>query len=149
VWDTFAGDRNHLAESAAAIKARVTARGPIEHINDAVDDEEEFPEGKVLFRAHRSRERNRTLIMRAKMLALKNHGRLACEACDFEFKARYGAVGEGFIECNHATPISQLSLGAKTKVADLHLLCANCHRMIHIRRPWLSVEDLRKMLIGL
>ena len=146
VWDTFAVDRNRLQEAAAAIKARVVAPGQVEQIKDVVDDEEEFPEGRVLFRAHRSRERNRTLIMRAKTLALKRHGRLACEACDFEFKTRYGVVGDGFIECHHAVPISRLSPGAKTKVADLHLLCANCHRMIHIRRPWLSVEDLKKLI---
>ncbi|MEX2447811.1 MAG: hypothetical protein WD404_03595 [Solirubrobacterales bacterium] len=29
---------------------------------------------------------------------------------------------------------------------DLALLCANCHRMVHAKRPWLSVEQLRSHL---
>jgi 5-methylcytosine-specific restriction protein A len=148
VWDEFSTDKTRLAEAAAAIKARVTAPGPVEKIREIVDDEEEFPEGRVLARAHRSRERNRTLVARAKALALKKYGKLACEACGFEFKVRYGQIGDGYIECHHATPISQLAPGAKTKVADLRLLCSNCHRMVHIRRPWLAVEELSKLLNG-
>ena len=33
--------------------------------------------------------------------------------------------------------------GATTKLADLHLLGANCHRMVHARRPWLTLEQLK------
>jgi hypothetical protein len=51
--------------------------------------------------------------------------------------------GEGFIEVHHAVPVHQLLPDATTKIADLHLLCANCHRMIHARRPWLTVEELK------
>ena len=28
----------------------------------------------------------------------------------------------------------------------LALLCANCHRMIHRRSPWLSVDELKSVL---
>jgi putative restriction endonuclease len=34
-----------------------------------------------------------------------------------------------------------------TKVDDLALVCANCHRMLHRRRPWLNPADLRNLLI--
>jgi putative restriction endonuclease len=33
--------------------------------------------------------------------------------------------------------------GDTTRLEDLALLCANCHRMIHRASPWLSVEELR------
>ena len=33
-----------------------------------------------------------------------------------------------------------------TKLEDLALICANCHRMIHAQKPWLSVEELRAIL---
>ncbi|WP_352230624.1 MULTISPECIES: HNH endonuclease [Asaia] len=36
--------------------------------------------------------------------------------------------------------------GTKTKLSDLALLCANCHRMIHARRPWLSLDELRQII---
>ncbi len=146
IWDEFAADRNALSQAAAAIKARATSASRVEDTREAADDEEEFPEGKVLFRAHRSRERNRSLVKKAKALALKKYSKLACEVCGFEFAARYGKLGADYIECHHIVPISQVPPGAKTKVADLRLLCSNCHRMVHKRRPWLSVTDLKALL---
>ena len=35
---------------------------------------------------------------------------------------------------------------ARAEVAKCALLCANCHRMIHARRPWLSLDELRTTL---
>lgn len=145
VWDEFANDRARLAQVAAAISSRAHKPRGEEKTLNAVDEEEDFPEGKVLFRAHRSRERNRTLIKRAKELALKKHGELRCQACGFSFREKYGALGEGYIECHHTVPISQIAPGAKTKIADLALLCSNCHRMVHRRRPWLTVSDLPRL----
>jgi 5-methylcytosine-specific restriction enzyme A len=68
---------------------------------------------------------------------------LICEACEFDFELTYGERGRGFIEVHHGIPLHQLLPGAKTKLDDLHLLCANCHRMIHSRRPWLTLDELR------
>ncbi|WP_370157507.1 HNH endonuclease [Bradyrhizobium ottawaense] len=65
----------------------------------------------------------------------------------FNFSAKYGERGHGFIECHHARPVSNLQPGEKTKLDDLILLCANCHRMVHSRRPWLSLEELRQIII--
>jgi 5-methylcytosine-specific restriction protein A len=146
VWDEFASDAGSLASTAAAIRARVDKRPGDETITDRVDDEEEFPEGAVLFRSHRSRERNRAVVTLAKKFFIKQHGKLACAACNFSFAARYGQLGEGYIECHHTVPISKLSPGAKTKVKDLIPLCANCHRMVHRRRPWLAPSDLKTLL---
>ena len=146
VWKAFADDRARLAATAEAIRARVHHRPTEESITTAEDEEDEFQEGKVLFRAHRSRERNRTLVKRAKGLAMKKHGRLVCQICGFDFKDRYGQLGEGYIECHHTVPISHLNPGTKTKVTDLALLCSNCHRMVHRRRPWLTIPDLLNLL---
>jgi hypothetical protein len=35
---------------------------------------------------------------------------------------------------------------ARLEGADLALVCANRHRMIHARRPWLTIETLRALL---
>jgi len=85
-------------------------------------------------------------VTQAKQLAFKKHGVLACEICGFNFKERYGAIGDGYIECHHLVPISALQPAVKTKVKDLALLCSNCHRMVHRRRPWLSASDLASLL---
>jgi 5-methylcytosine-specific restriction enzyme A len=110
---------------------------------DAANDIEEAEEGRVLTRAHLVRERSQKLREAKKAAFLKATGRLACEACGFDFKVTYGTRGQGFIEVHHALPVHQLLPGSRTKLADLHLLCSNCHRMIHERRPWLTLDQLR------
>jgi 5-methylcytosine-specific restriction enzyme A len=80
------------------------------------------------------------------MSVLRLMGALACEICGFDFEATYGERGTGFIEVHHGVPLHLLKPGTKTKLDDLHLLCANCHRMIHYRRPWLTVGQLKGSL---
>lgn len=68
-------------------------------------------------------------------------------AATFCFVTGVGVIrGEGFIECHHTIPVSELGPGQKTKLRDLVLLCSNCHRMVHSARPWLSVEELQECL---
>ena len=100
----------------------------------------------MLLRAHKVREQNRGLVQRRKALAMKQHGRLACEACGFDFQAVYGELGEGFIECHHTVPVSQLQPGQTTKVSDLALGCANCHRMMHRSREVVTVGELAEAI---
>jgi len=59
---------------------------------------------------------------------------------------RDGARGRGFIEAHHTKALAALVENAKTKLEDLALLCANCHRMIHSQKPWLSIAELRAIL---
>jgi 5-methylcytosine-specific restriction protein A len=91
---------------------------------------------------HRGYERKIGIVKAKKARALALLGRLACEACGFDFGQRYGQRGEGFIECHHTRPLHTLKPGEKTKAKDLRLLCANCHRMVHATRPWLTFEQL-------
>ncbi|WNO08451.1 HNH endonuclease [Teredinibacter sp. KSP-S5-2] len=105
-----------------------------------------FPEGKVKERLHRSRERNSKLISQVKAEALDRYGKLQCECCGFDFEAFYGDLGAEFIEAHHTKPISELKDdGEETKREDIALVCSNCHRMLHRRRPWLKMNDLKKL----
>lgn len=79
---------------------------------------------------------------------LKDTGALRCEACGFDFEEAYGEVGKGFAECHHTRPVSELRPDQGTRLADLAILCANCHRMLHRRRPWLSAEGLAALVRG-
>ena len=69
-----------------------------------------------------------------------------CEVCGFDFKRVYDDYGYGFIECHHTKPLSEVEVGEKAKMTDLLLVCSNYHQMIHKRQPWLSVEDLRRLV---
>jgi 5-methylcytosine-specific restriction protein A len=112
-----------------------------------VDSEEsESDDGTILTRIHRFRERDGKIVKRKKEEIQKRLGHLACEVCGFEFGFTYGAQGEGFIECHHTKPVSQIKVGEKTKPTDLALLCSNCHRMVHRKRLWLSLEELAKFM---
>jgi 5-methylcytosine-specific restriction protein A len=146
VWAEFAEDRSRLAATAAAIRAAVIASDSGDLAAFDEDGIEEAAEGTVLTRLHRVRERNRQLIETRKMRELKKNGRLRCEVCFFDFQNRYGERGRNFIEAHHTKPVHTLTAGEKTQLADLALVCANCHRMIHARRPWLSIVELRALI---
>ena len=108
--------------------------------------EVEFPEGKLIQRKHFSRERNSQLIKTAKGEFKKKHGKLYCQICEFDFEEIYGEMGEDFIEGHHTIPISELTGKEKTKVKDIAMVCSNCHRMLHRKRPWLKMEELGKLI---
>ena len=62
------------------------------------------------------------------------------------FRNPDGVSMEGFAECHHTIPVSKLKKRQKTKLSDLSILCANCHRMIHRSKPMLSIEQLQELL---
>jgi hypothetical protein len=110
----------------------------------------EFEEGRRRLIEHvkLERQRNPTLVKHAKRTFLERNGRLYCEACGFDFSERYGERGSGFIEAHHRTPLSRIDPDAPAiavTIADLAMVCANCHRMLH-RLPWITVDELRRIL---
>jgi 5-methylcytosine-specific restriction enzyme A len=115
--------------------------------SDIDDGMQEAPEGRLLTRKHVARERNRKLVTNKVRQAWKKHGKLVCEACNFDAALFYGSRGSGFIECHHTKPVATLAEGHKTHLDDLALVCANCHRIIHRCKPWLSISGLKRLLL--
>lgn len=147
VWHEFADNPPRLKAVAASIVAALRDEKEWSAEQQPWDDDfAEAPEGRVLTRMHVTRERNRKLVEKKKSAALSRSGRLCCEVCDFDFAVRYGERGRGFIEVHHTKPVHTLEPGASTRLADLALVCANCHRMIHTSRPWLQLNELREIL---
>jgi 5-methylcytosine-specific restriction enzyme A len=85
-------------------------------------------------------------VRKKKEAVFSKAGRLACEACGFDFAEVYKQLGEGFAECHHTKPVSGLKPGHKTTLEDLAIVCSNCHRMIHKSRPMLNISELRSMI---
>lgn len=148
VWEEFAGDPLHCKLVASAILASLDASEDSFILFDTDEDigVEEAPEGRLLTRRHLARERNRKLVASKIKNTLKAKSRLECEVCQFNFALFYGMRGEGFIECHHTKPVCSLAEEGKTHIKDLALLCSNCHRIIHRRRPWLTIEELRALI---
>jgi len=110
------------------------------------EDTKDFPEGKQKQKQHFYRERSRGLIIMVKQNMLKKLGRLECQACEFVFADKYGKIGKDYMEAHHLKPVSALKENEKTKVKDIALVCSNCHRMLHRKRPWIKLKDLKKIL---
>jgi 5-methylcytosine-specific restriction protein A len=147
IWNEFAPDPERCHAMAQSIRQTLASSEEGETIADlGAEGIEEAEEGRVITPLHRRYERNSALVQTKKRKVLATLGRLACEACGFDFHERYGDRGEGFIECHHAKPVHELRPGDKTKVGDLRLLCSNCHRMVHASRPWLTIEQLTAIL---
>jgi len=113
---------------------------------DVTEDDAGFPEGKKKLKQHICRERNAKVIYLAKKRYKEEYGQIICEICGFSFEQTYGNIGINFIEGHHILPVSEIPEGYRTKTEDIVLLCSNCHRMIHRRRPWLKKDELMKLI---
>lgn len=147
VWNLYAGQPDELHKLAYTIRSFVTSKDEPLAIQSAAMEEEEGDEGRILTRIHRYRERDGGLVQRKKEQFQKTNGHLTCEVCGFNFSRLYGRRGDGFIECHHTKPVSELKPNEKTKVSELALVCSNCHRMVHRQKPWLSIDELKSLLL--
>ena len=145
VWDAFADRRAELADLARSIRRLVESNDPV--LGTPEDGEDWAMEGRLLYRTHVRRERSERLADRKRKERLQTTGRLSCEVCGFDFSVTYRELGAGFIECHHNIPLSS-QLERRTTLADLTLVCANCHRMLHRGRPWPTVQVLVDVLGG-
>ncbi|MBX2890305.1 MAG: HNH endonuclease [Saprospiraceae bacterium] len=108
---------------------------------------EGFPEGKRIERLHYRRERNPKVVRLAKKNFKEKNGRLFCQICGFDFQQVYGKVGEDYIEAHHTLPLSEIeNEQTQTQIEDIALLCSNCHKMIHRKRPWLTMIEIKNLI---
>jgi 5-methylcytosine-specific restriction enzyme A len=141
----FMADPAKMHATAQALREAAT-HGELANLAGLADDEDYgAAEGDLLIRLHVSRERSRGL-RRRKIEAARRSGRaIACEVCGFDFEQTYGDRGRGYIECHHVVPLHVVN-SRRTRLRDLALMCSNCHRMIHVRSPWLTLAELRETL---
>lgn len=100
-------------------------------------------EGNQKLSLHLMRERNSQIVKLAKKLfKQKNEGKVFCEICKFDFMAKYGDIGESYIEAHHKKPISKMKAEDVTRIDDFIMVCSNCHSMLHIGKEGISYEDL-------
>ncbi len=92
-----------------------------------------YIEGGVTLVTHLRRERNRQLVLAAKSAFSNTHGRVSCEVCGFDYEKAYGDLGANFIEAHHESPLAERDSASETRLEDLRMVCANCHRMLHRR----------------
>lgn len=147
VFNEYFHQRDKLNAVANEIKKIANDTGIKNKIYSIEEDEQTFNdsvmEGQVLYKLHKVRERDIKIVQNKKEQSFMLYGKLSCEACIFEFETFYGDIGKGFIECHHRIPLASIQLESKTKIDDLALVCSNCHRMLHRRIDYLTVDELR------
>ncbi|MGA5557413.1 HNH endonuclease [Streptomyces lavendulocolor] len=146
VMNDFLARPAEMTEVAQLIR-RGLAAGELQDLPPEAEEQDDYsaPEGRLLIRRHRSRERDKGLRKRKIDAVLRQGRQLSCEACGFDFEATYGPRGAGYIECHHVVPLHEAGEG-RTKLSDLALICANCHRMIHRRAPWPTPGELQTII---
>ena len=140
VWNEFFTSLPRLRRTAEAIRSGWQL---LRDAGDKVDGllaetENTFPEGSILTRLHCIYERNSTVTRRKRQAVLEATGSLACEICSFDFFEVYGDLGSCFFECHHVIPLCELPGRRMTCLADLAVVCANCHRnqCRRLQRQW-------------
>jgi len=75
------------------------------------------------------------------------HWGVHCVICGFDFEARYGEIGNGYIHVHHLRPLSEIGTTYRLDpVNDLRPVCPNCHAMLHQQKPAMSIEELRHIV---
>ena len=102
--------------------------------------EEVVDEGAVqrvlLDRYERSRRNRRA--------AIGKHG-VRCFGCRIEMAEVYGRIAKGRIHIHHVKPLSTMR-GVRPDIEDLVPLCPNCHTIVHLEVPPLSINKLKELI---
>jgi len=148
LWRKYDGRIDEVSRDAEAILEKYRGNF-IESLPVGRDDiplklGREYAEGARKLSVQFLIDRDRNLIRNKKLETLNRTGRLDCEVCGFNFYHHYGEIGRYFAECHHLLPIAN---GESTNtLADLAILCSNCHSMIHASKPPFSVAELRRIV---
>jgi predicted HNH restriction endonuclease len=99
-------------------------------------------EGKVIQVYVNKYERNQ----RARIECIEALGD-KCYACGFDFEQTYGDVAKGFIHVHHIKPLSEIKEEYQVDPTnDLVPLCPNCHSVVHLTKPELTIAELKERL---
>lgn len=147
VWDEFGQTPERTKQIAALIRAGIQI---VERAGDDAASDDVFAEGKVVTETHVRRERDPKL--RKRLLEKRRKaGELKCDACGCTSSDHSLALGDAVFEAHHVVPLAA-GRERTTRLKDMSLLCANCHRMVHRAiaqtKRWLSIEEARAEILG-
>jgi len=153
-FESFTTDPRRLQKHRPAPRDRLTrviylrqVEGPEASTLSDLDDDVPYvgKEGLRRLQKHLRRERDPELVREKKRRHRAATGGLACEACGFDFQVEYGLAD--FCEVHHRVPLADGDSERETRLEELAVLCANCHRAIHRLGPEMpTVEELRQRI---
>jgi len=82
----------------------------------------------------------------ARKQCLEHHG-YSCACCDAALSQVYGPIADQFIHVHHLKPIADIGQSyAVDPINDLVPVCPNCHAIIHLNNPPLTVSAVQDLL---
>jgi len=77
----------------------------------------------------------------------KEHYNYTCQICGFSPLGLFGnRLQSTALDCHHLDPMSERSdFNRESTLADVTILCANCHRLVHSERPALNLERTKSL----
>ena len=73
----------------------------------------------------------------------EHNGQIYCEICGFNFMSTYDI---DYIEVHHLKALMDMEEGDVTSLDDVCLVCSNCHRVIHSQYPFLTINQVTKLI---
>lgn len=146
IWSEFKDNPAEVARLAGLI--RISINSETELSDEPQEEGLEFYEGRLLTRSHLRRERNRRLRVELLNRRRKN-GAMKCDVCGDTHDGLPPELREAAFEAHHLLPLAIAGHGP-TKLEDMALLCATCHRLMHrliaLQRRWLTVGEAKAIL---
>lgn len=109
---------------------------------DEVPEGPKYVEGAVVQRLVNARER----ATEARSACLDYWG-TSCAVCEIDAAEVYGVQATRFIHVHHLQPLSSLTEPTLTDAKqDLRPVCPNCHTVLHMTEPPMSIAALRTLM---
>ena len=147
VWSELGSSPDNVKRLANLIRSNIKIAQSSEE-QDEEDKDDEFIEGRLLTEIHKRKERN-PKIRKSLIKSRIANGKLICDICGNCSMTKNVALEDATFEAHHLIPIS-ITNEHKTKLKNVALLCANCHRLLHraisIEKRWLSIEEARQII---
>jgi predicted HNH restriction endonuclease len=101
-----------------------------------------FKEGTVIQVYVDRFERNQ----KARLKCIEHFGD-RCFVCEFDFGKVYGDIAKGFIHVHHKRQLAEVRGEYSTDpITYLVPVCANCHSVIHLTKPPMTIQEIKKRL---
>lgn len=147
IWDEFGDKPAEVSRLATLIRAGIASEAAnAAPLSDGIE-EAEFYEGRLLTQKHMRRERSPAV--RKALLRQRGAAGLQCEICSAAHSRLSPELRPAAFEAHHVLPIATVREGV-TKLADMALLCAVCHRLLHRliahHRRWIGIEEAKALL---
>ncbi len=149
IWDELGKNPAEVTRLATLIRAGITGehQAAAPEIDEAEDVE--FYEGRLLTQKHMRRERSAGL--RKALLKKREGAALFCDVCGDDHATLPPELRAAAFEAHHIIPIAAVGEG-QTKLSEVALLCATCHRLLHrliaLKRSWVGLAEAKASILG-